>query len=70
VHDEPLLTVKDVAKRLSVTEETVRRVAYEGLLAYIRIRTERSNMRFRPADVESYITAQTRKANHDLDAQR
>jgi len=67
---EPMLTVKDVAKQLAVTVDTVRRLANEGLIASTRLRTSHSSFRFRTSDVESFITAQTRKANHDLDAQR
>lgn len=53
-----LLTPKEVAERLAVSETTVHRLVARGELPAIRVGRQ---WRFAPADVESYL-ARTREA--------
>lgn len=48
-----LLTVREVAKRLSVSTKTVYRLKDEGALAYMKVR---GSLRFREQDVEGLET--------------
>ena len=50
---EPLLTVQNVADRLAVDPKTVRRWAWNGELAYVRLAAKA--IRFKPEDVERFI---------------
>lgn len=51
---ERWLTVQEVAERLDVTQETVRRLLRRGELPGMRI-SKRSGWRVRPDDVEAFI---------------
>jgi excisionase family DNA binding protein len=53
VSPRPLLTVFEVARILSVSAETVRRMEHAGRLRGIRL--SRGSLRFDPADVERLI---------------
>lgn len=55
-HDR-LLTIRDVAKRLSVSERTVRNLANDKTLRGLRIGRVR---RFDPRDVDAYIESSKR----------
>jgi excisionase family DNA binding protein len=50
--DETLLTLEEVAKRLSVSVQTVRRLITDGELRSVRIRFQ---LRVRPSDLQDYI---------------
>ncbi len=52
--DDALLTTQEVAKRLRVTEETIRRLARSGKLRGFVI-ADKAGWRFRRADVEAFI---------------
>lgn len=49
---EALLTTKDVAEKLGVSEFTVKRYAKENLIASVK---EGNDFKFKEADVERYI---------------
>lgn len=55
----PLLTRRQVAKRLAVTVETIDHYCKDGKLPFIRIP---AGKRFDPADLNDFI--QSRKFNH------
>jgi excisionase family DNA binding protein len=50
------LTVKDVAARLKISEETVRRWVREGELPALAL-GKKAGFRIRPADLEVFIAA-------------
>ena len=52
---DPLLTPPEVAKRLTVSQSVVRRLARSGELPSLKIGGSR---RFDPADVDAYVNAQ------------
>jgi excisionase family DNA binding protein len=54
-----LLSVREVAQRLQVNPETVRRLARCGVIPAVRIC---SRLRFRPEDVEAALAKATRTA--------
>lgn len=54
---EKLLTTEEVAGILGVTPDRVRRYAQTGAIAYVRLGGVRSRLRFRPRQVEAFITA-------------
>ena len=56
---EHWLTVEDVAKRLDVTEETVRRLLRRGDLPGMQI-SKRSGWRMRAEDVDAFIRSHFR----------
>ncbi len=56
---EALLSVKEVADKLGVSEFTVKRYAKENLIASVK---EGAEFKFRPSDVEKYIEI-TKKLN-------
>lgn len=56
-----LLTVAQAAKRLNVSEDSVRRAIYRGDLARVKIG---SSVRIHPRDLEAYITANTNTVRH------
>jgi len=58
---EHWLTVEDVAKRLDVTEETVRRLLRRGDLPGMQI-SKRSGWRMRAEDVDAFIRSHFRTA--------
>lgn len=58
---EHWLTVADVARRLDVTEETVRRLLRRGELPGMRI-SRRSGWRVRAEDVDAFIRSRFRPA--------
>lgn len=58
---EHWLTVDDVAKRLDVTEETVRRLLRRGELPGMQI-SKRSGWRVRAEDVDAFIRSRFRTA--------
>ena len=57
---EHWLTVEDVAKRLDVTEETVRRLLRRGDLPGMQI-SKRSGWRIRAEDVDAFIRSHFRR---------
>ncbi len=57
--DEKALTLKEVARRLDVSERTITRLAESGELAGYKV--GKRSWRFEPADVEDYINRQRRK---------
>lgn len=52
-----LLTTDEVADELVVSARTVRRIAATGAIPVVQVGRA---VRFRPADIEAYIAAQTR----------
>jgi len=58
---EHWLTVDDVARRLDVTEETVRRLLRRGELPGMQI-SRRSGWRVRAEDVDAFIRSRFRTA--------
>ncbi|HEU5441497.1 MAG TPA: helix-turn-helix domain-containing protein [Ktedonobacterales bacterium] len=58
---EHWLTVPDVARRLDVTEETVRRLLRRGELPGMQI-SKRSGWRVRAEDVDAFIRSRFRTA--------
>ncbi|GLQ31134.1 helix-turn-helix domain-containing protein [Litoribrevibacter albus] len=56
---EGLLSVKEVADKLGVSEFTVKRYAKENLIASVK---EGAEFKFKPADVDRYIEI-TQKLN-------
>jgi excisionase family DNA binding protein len=52
---DPLLTVAEVAHRLSCSEAMVRKLTKLGSLTHVRVG---DLVRFRPGDVEAYVTGQ------------
>ena len=52
-----LLTVQDIADRLQVNPETVRRWAWSGELPMVRL--GKKAIRFNPADVDRFIADRT-----------
>lgn len=54
--DEPMLTVKQVARRMSVDEATVRRWIQSGDLRAVNIGRIRPEYRIRPSDLEDFIS--------------
>ena len=58
---EHWLTVEDVAKRLDVTEETVRRLLRRGDLPGMQI-SKRSGWRLREEDVDAFIRSRFHSA--------
>ena len=55
--DTPLLTVKDVAERLSVSASLVYQLVESGKLSFHRIGTGRGTIRVSQFDLESYLAA-------------
>ena len=58
---ERWLTVEEVAERLDVTQETVRRLLRRGELPGMQI-SKRSGWRMRPEDVDAFIRRHFRTA--------
>lgn len=58
---EQLLTVEDVAERLQVHPETVRKWLREGKLEGVRL-TRRAGWRVRPAALEAWLEQATQEA--------
>ena len=52
-HMDPLLTVQDVADRLSVDPKTVRRWAWSGELPFVKLSSKA--IRFTPDAVDAFI---------------
>jgi excisionase family DNA binding protein len=52
------LTVEDVANAFKVPERTVKRLAWDGELPFVRV--ARGAMRFEPEAVEAFITSKRR----------
>ena len=66
--EEHWQTVEDVARRLDVTEETVRRLLRRGDLPGMQI-SKRSGWRVRAEDVDTFIRSRFRSsASLDADA--
>lgn len=55
---EPLLTVNDVAKWLSIHPNTVRRLGDRGAFPVYRVGS-RGDRRFRLSEVQAYLTARS-----------
>ena len=55
----PLLTPAQVAERLGITIDAVRKKAQRGLLPFIRI--DERNMRFHEADIDEFIASRRRE---------
>ena len=53
---DELLTVKEVAEKMKITEKSVRRYVAEGMLKAIKL--ERV-LRFREDDIEEFLTERT-----------
>ena len=53
--DEPMLTVKQVARRMNVDEATVRRWIQAGDLRAVNIGRLRPEYRIRPSDLDEFI---------------
>lgn len=53
IPDEPLLTLREVAARLGVSERTVRSIRASGALPVVR--PSPGTIRVRPADLRQYI---------------
>ncbi len=53
--DEPMLTVKQVARRMSVDEATVRRWIQAGTLRAVNLGRIRPEYRIRPSDLDDFI---------------
>ena len=60
-NQEQWLTVEDVAQRLDVTEETVRRLLRRGELPGMQI-SKRSGCRVRVQDVDAFIRSRFRSS--------
>lgn len=60
-HDDPLLTMREVAARLRVDVATVRRWALCGILPYIQLprRGHRRIFRFRQSTLDAILERQT-----------
>lgn len=52
VYERPLLTTKEVAARLAVSEKTIRRLTKRGELPAVRVG---GTVRYDPAEVRSYV---------------
>jgi excisionase family DNA binding protein len=59
-HEDALLTTQEVARRLRVTPETVRRLGRSGRLPGFAL-SDKSGWRFRRADVDAFIRAAMRR---------
>ena len=53
--DKKLLTVKDVAERLSVSSSLIYQLVESGKLPVLRIGNGRGAIRFSPQDIEAYL---------------
>ena len=58
-----LLTAKEVAAKLKVTEDQVKGFVHDGLLRYVNVSRgrKRPRMRFTDPDVEKFIALRTRR---------
>lgn len=54
--EEPMLNVKQVARRMNVDEATVRRWIQAGILRAINIGRLRPEYRIRPSDLDDFIS--------------
>lgn len=51
----PMMRVPEVAKLTGFTDETVRRMCYEGVFSYVRGSGERGHLRIHRASVDDYL---------------
>lgn len=58
---DQLLTIKDVAERLNISERTAYRLIEEGDIPCKRVGTGRGTIRVRPAALEAYINQPSRE---------
>jgi excisionase family DNA binding protein len=58
--NEPLLSLAEVAKRLAVTEKTVRRMIADGELPALRVGHGRGVLRVDPDELAAWLYAPTR----------
>jgi excisionase family DNA binding protein len=66
---EPMLKAKDVAEWLGIHVNTVKRLGDRGELPFFRIGT-RGDRRYRPSDVETYLSGRGVRGNRKSDTSR
>jgi excisionase family DNA binding protein len=59
---EPLMTVNDVARALSISRASVYRLRVDGEIVGIRVR---GDLRFQPSEIDAYLERQTKLVERD-----